>query len=81
MVKLFTRREFVQTTAVAAAAVTIAPASGYANASPYDSKGLPIVTLGNTGAKVPVMGFRCGSRWMTIQEDNKALEILQYALN
>jgi predicted aldo/keto reductase-like oxidoreductase len=81
MAKLITRREFVQTTAVAAAAVTIVPAAGCANTSPYDSKGLPTVKLGNTGAKVPVMGFGCGSRWMTIKEDNKALEILEYALN
>jgi len=81
MVKKITRRKFVQTTAVAAAAVTIAPAAGCASTSPYDPKGLPTVKLGHTGAKVPVMGFGCGSRWMAIKEDNKALEILEYALN
>ena len=81
MTKKITRREFVQTTAVAAAAVTIAPVAGCAGTSPYDSKGLPTVKLGNTGAKVPVMGFGCGSRWMTIKEDDKALEILEFALN
>jgi len=81
MTKKITRREFVQTTAVAAAAVTLAPVAGCAGASPYDSKGLPTVKLGNTGAKVPLMGFGCGSRWMTIKEDHKALEILEYALS
>jgi len=81
MAKKITRREFVHTTAVAAAAVSLAPVTGCANNSPYDSKGLPTVKLGNTGEKVPVMGFGCGSRWMTIKEDDKALEILEYALN
>lgn len=81
MSKKITRREFVQTTAVAAAAVTIVPIAGCTGTSPYDSKGLPTVKLGNTGAKVPVMGIGCGSRWMTIKEDDKALEILEYALS
>ncbi len=81
MTKKITRREFVQTTAVAAAAMAIAPAAGCAGTSPYNSKGLPTVKLGNTGAEVPLMGFGCGSRWMTIKEDHKALEILEYALS
>lgn len=81
MTKKITRREFVQTTALAAAAVSIAPAAGCAGNSPYDSKEIPTVKLGNTGVKVPIMGFGCGSRWMTIKEDPKALEILEYALS
>jgi len=80
MSKKITRREFVQTTAVAAAAVAIAPATGCAG-SPYDPKSIPTVKLGSTGATVPVMGFGCGSRWMSIQEDDKALQILEYALD
>jgi predicted aldo/keto reductase-like oxidoreductase len=31
--------------------------------------------------KVPVIGFGLGSRWMSIADDDKALEILEYALN
>ena len=81
MVKKITRREFVQTTAVAAAAVTIVPVAGCVNASPYDSMGLPTVRLGKTGVTVPRMGIGLGSRWMTIEEDDKALEILEYALS
>jgi len=80
MSRKITRREFVQTTAAAAAAVSIVPTAG-CTGSPYDAKGLPTVKLGNTGHTVPVMGFGCGSRWMSIQDDEKALEILDYALD
>jgi len=80
MSKKITRREFVQTTAAAAAVVAVAPVASCAG-SPYDPKGLPTVKLGSTGARVPVMGFGCGSRWMSVQDDDKALEILEYALD
>lgn len=76
-----TRRQFVQTTAAAAATVAITPISGCANISPYNSKGLPTVKLGKTGARVPLMGFGCGSRWMAVQDNDKALEILESAFN
>jgi len=79
MTRKITRREFVQTTAAAAAALTIVPVAGCAGSS-YDPRGLPTVKLGSTGAMVPVLGFGCGSRWMSIQDDDKALEILEYAL-
>lgn len=74
------RRQFVQTTAAAAATVAIIPVSGCAATSPYDSKGLPTVKLGKTGATVPRMGFGCGSRWMAV-DNEKALEILESAFN
>ncbi|MFH0759172.1 MAG: aldo/keto reductase [Bacteroidota bacterium] len=82
MKKKITRREFVQTTAVAAASAAILPTAGCAaSASPYDAKGFPTVKLGSTGIQVPKMGFGCGSRWMGVADDDKALEILEYALN
>jgi aryl-alcohol dehydrogenase-like predicted oxidoreductase len=82
MKKKITRREFVQTTAAAAASVALVPAAGCAgNTSSYDPKGLPTVKLGNTGAQVPVMGFGCGSRWRGVEDDDKALEILEHALD
>ena len=81
MAKKITRREFVQTTAAAAAAVSIAPVAGCSGFSPYDSKGLPTVILGNTGVRVPKMGIGLGSRWMANKEDDTALEILEYAFN
>jgi len=82
MKKEITRRKFVQTTAAAAATVAIAPLTGGCKSvSAYDPKGLPTVKLGKTGAIVPVMGFGCGSRWMAVQDDQKALEILESAFN
>jgi len=81
MTKKITRREFVQTTATAAAAITIAPTTGCSGSSPYNSKGLPTVKLGNTGTRVPILGFGLGSRWMTIQDDDKALQLLEHAFD
>jgi len=82
MKKRITRRQFVQTTAAATATVALAPAmSCSVGASPHDSKGLPTVKLGSTGARVPLLGFGCGSRWMSVENDDKALEILKYAFD
>ena len=82
MNRKITRREFVQTTAAAAAAATVTPlVSCAAGTSPYDAKGLPTVRLGKTGVTVPRMGFGCGSRWMSVQDNDTALEILEYALD
>ncbi len=75
------RRHFVQATAVAAASVAIAPLTSCAANSPYNAKGLPTVKLGKTNSVVPLMGFGCGSRWMAIQDDDTALEILEYAFD
>jgi predicted aldo/keto reductase-like oxidoreductase len=80
MKKKLTRREFVQTTAAASAAVAITPLAG-CSSSPFDPKGLPTSILGNTGVRVPRLGFGCGSRWMSIEDDDKALEVLEYAFN
>lgn len=81
MNKRITRRQFVQATATAAAAVAISPVTGCAATSPYNPNGLPTVKLGKTGATVPLMGFGCGSRWMAVQSNEKALEILESAFN
>ena len=81
MKKKITRREFVQTTAAAAATMALVPAAGCTSTSPYDSKGLPTVELGKTGAIVPILGFGCGSRWMSVKNTDKALEILESAFD
>jgi len=76
-----TRRQFVQATAAVTATVAISPLSGCVATSPYNPKGLPTVKLGKTGATVPLMGFGCGSRWMAVQDNDLALEILESAFN
>jgi aryl-alcohol dehydrogenase-like predicted oxidoreductase len=75
------RRQFVQTTAAAAATVAICPVTGCTATSPYNPKGLPTIKLGKTGAIVPLMGFGCGSRWMAVQDNDLALDILESAFN
>ncbi|RLD92815.1 MAG: aldo/keto reductase [Bacteroidetes bacterium] len=81
MSQKITRRQFVQTTAAAAATVAIAPVTGCISTSPYNPKGLPTVKLGKTDAVVPLLGFGCGSRWMAVQDNDKALGILEFAFN
>lgn len=82
MKKKISRRQFVQTTAAATASVAIIPSAGCSGInSAYDPKDLPIVKLGTTGVKVPLMGFGCGSRWMSVESDDKALGILENAFN
>lgn len=79
---MISRREFVKTTTAAVAATVIAPAFNCSgSSSPFDAKGLPTSILGKTGVKVPRMGIGLGSRWMGEPDDDKALEILEYAFN
>jgi len=83
MKRKITRRKFVKSTLTTAAVISAAPLIGSSqiSASPYDPKGLPTRILGKTGVRVPLLGFGCGSRWMSIKEDDKALAILEHALN
>lgn len=76
------RRTFVRTTVSGAAAISFAPsfaATGMKNK--FDPKGLPTRALGKTGVQVPLMGFGCGSRWMSVQDDDQALGLLEHALD
>lgn len=81
MKKKITRRAFVQTSAAATAAIAIAPATACSSSnSPYETKGFPTVAFGKTGVELPRLGFGCGSRWMAVDDDDKALEMLEYGL-
>ena len=72
----------MQTAGAAAAAMAVTPVAGCTvTRSPFDPKGLPTTRLGSTGVEVPFMGIGCGSRWMSVEDDDQALEILQYALD
>ncbi len=82
MKKNITRRKFVKTTLATTAAVTVLPAVGcIGGAGPFDPKGLPTRILGNTGVRAPILGFGCGSRWMSVENDDEALGILEHALD
>jgi len=76
------RRSFVKTTVAAGAAVGLSAATGIAaDRSPFDPKGLPTRRLGKVGVEVPLLGFGLGSRWMAIADDDRALGLLEHALD
>jgi predicted aldo/keto reductase-like oxidoreductase len=91
------RREFLKTMVAAAAAGTTVPSLGGAvlsgasrtvpgegspDAGPaYDAKGLPTAILGKTGVAVPRIGIGLGSRFCAVESEDKAVEILQAALD
>jgi len=76
------RRTFVKNAALAATAVSVVPYLGCTGKdNSFDPKGLPVRALGKTGVRIPVYVVGCGSRWMAVADDDKALEILEYALD
>jgi predicted aldo/keto reductase-like oxidoreductase len=67
------RRQFLE---FLAAGLVAAPAL----ASTQPAK-LPTRILGRTGIRVPILGFGCGSRFLMYQEEEKALEALNKAID
>ncbi|HZU24433.1 MAG TPA: aldo/keto reductase [Bryobacteraceae bacterium] len=67
------RREFLGAAAVAAAA-TAAP-------NTTNSKGMPTRILGKTGARVSILAFGSGSRFLMYKEEDEALAALNHALD
>jgi uncharacterized protein len=66
------RRRFLETAAVSPMALGAA----------VDAKtGMPTRILGKTGARVSAVAFGCGSRFLMYQEEDKALEALNKALD
>jgi len=76
------RRKFIKITSVTTAGLAIE--SGLIHCTspvPYDPKGLPTRTLGKTGVKIPLIAIGTGSRFCAVKKEDKALEILTYALD
>lgn len=70
------RREFLEATA----ATALAAQAGIA--ADLDGKtGMPMRTLGKTGARVSVLAFGSGSRFLAYKEEDKALAALTKALD
>jgi predicted aldo/keto reductase-like oxidoreductase len=67
-----TRRDFIGTTAAGLAAGTL-------SADPGKST-IPTRVLGKTGARVSILAFGAGSRFLQYKEEDKALEALDRAL-
>jgi uncharacterized protein len=72
---MISRRRFIET----AAAGTVAAQT--LTAQTDKKTGMPMRTLGKTGAKVSVVAFGCGSRWLAYKEEDKAHEALTKALD
>lgn len=72
----FTRREFIET----ATAASLLAQAGIA--ADIDKKtGMPMRTLGKTGARVSVLAFGSGSRWLAYKDEDKALAAMTRALD
>lgn len=79
---MISRRKFIKESAVASAAITVGAGLGCSAPKPaFDAKGLPTATLGKTGVKVPRLIMGTGSRFCSVQDEEKGLEILTYALD
>ncbi len=76
------RRRFLKDTLAATAALAISPSLAVAekSESAFDAKGLPTRILGQTGIRVPLIGVGTGSRFCAVKDENKALQMLTYAL-
>src|SRR5499427_7903421 len=81
MSKDISRREFLENVGLgAAAASTLFSLKDIANAQP--EKGiLPSRILGRTGAKVSILAFGCGSRFLMYKDEESATAILNRAID
>lgn len=70
------RRRFLESTAAGAIAAQSIPAAEIDKKS-----GMPMRTLGKTGAKVSILAFGSGSRFLAYKQEDKALEALTKALD
>jgi uncharacterized protein len=70
------RREFMEAAAVA----SLFAQAGIA--ADVDKKtGMPMRTLGKTGARVSILAFGSGSRWLAYKEEDKALAAMSSAID
>jgi uncharacterized protein len=82
MVKDLSRREFLEQVGVGTAAGATYPLwSELAERRPTDTQALPSRTLGRTGARVSILAFGCGSRFLMYEEESEALAILNHAID
>lgn len=75
------RRDFMSTTAIASgvAATTLQPS--VAGAAETNAKGMPMRALGKTGAKVSILAFGCGSRYLAYKDEDEADRVLNKAID
>ena len=79
MSKDFSRRKFLGSLAAGGAAGANLP--WLTNLAAATEGGLPHRTLGRTGAKVSILAFGCGSRFLMYKDEDKALAVLNHAID
>jgi predicted aldo/keto reductase-like oxidoreductase len=76
------RRKFLETVGQGAVAgVGYSLLNEMAEARPANAKTLPARALGRTGAKVSILAFGCGSRFLMYEDESEALAILNHAID
>src|ERR1700757_4361020 len=76
------RRKFLEKLGVGTAAgVGYSLMSDLAEARETNANTLPTRILGRTGAKVSILAFGCGSRFLMYEEESEALAILNHAVD
>ena len=82
MSKELSRRNFLERIGLGAAAgASLSFLKDDAGATPAIVRPLPSRTLGRTGAKVSILAFGCGSRFLMYQDEDKALQALNRAID
>jgi uncharacterized protein len=82
MHKDLSRRKFLEQVGLGTAAgVSLSLFNDVAEARPAGTKPLPTRTLGRTGAKVSILAFGCGSRFLMYDDEEKALSALNQAID
>lgn len=78
------RRDFIKkcfTTTAALGALSYKRLFSEKKGELFDAKDLPTRVLGKTGVRVPLIGIGGGSRFCTIKDPEKSIELLNYALD
>jgi predicted aldo/keto reductase-like oxidoreductase len=82
MSKRFSRRKFLERIGLGTAAgASLSLLADVGAARPAMAGPLPSRTLGRTGAKVSILAFGCGSRFLMYQDEDKALAALNRAID
>lgn len=82
MVKDLSRRKFLEQVSVGTAAgMSYSLLGEWEEARAVNPNPLPTRTLGRTGAKVSILAFGCGSRFLMYEDETEALGILNHAID
>jgi predicted aldo/keto reductase-like oxidoreductase len=77
----FSRRRFLERLALGGAAGATLPLLGTLAPAARGTQALPHRALGGTGASVSILAFGCGSRFLMYKDEDKALAVLNHALD